>query len=213
MRLALSDDFDTPRAVRHLASLCALISPHLKELTQGDLGPVVSARNFAAETLSLLGVGASSIGAAAAGEGLGEMKVGDAGRGGLVGNDGLPPARDVVDAMVEFRRMARKHVLERNLKKNPVSGKLMKRYGYVRTEGSLICCFCTLWGRQGRVERRERAVSRYRAKVVRSRPMRVSVVPRTKQRRCSSGNQPLLGFVLWRTSAREFYFRLCPKPT
>ncbi|CAN0020436.1 unnamed protein product, partial [Ectocarpus fasciculatus] len=127
VRLALSDDFDTPRAVRHLASLCALISPHLKELTQGDLGPVVSARNFAAETLSLLGVGASSIGAAAAGEGLGEMKGGGAGREGLVGNDGLPPARDVVDAMVEFRRMARKHVLERNLKKNPVSGKLMKR--------------------------------------------------------------------------------------
>ncbi|CBJ27917.1 Cysteinyl-tRNA Synthetase [Ectocarpus siliculosus] len=127
VRLALSDDFDTPRAVRHLASLCALISPHLKELTQGDLGPVVSARNFAAETLALLGVGESSTGAAAAGGGLGEMKGGGGERGGLVGNDGLPPAREVVDAMVEFRRMARKHVLERNLKKNPVSGKLMKR--------------------------------------------------------------------------------------
>lgn len=127
VRLALSDDFDTPRAVRHLASLCALISPHLKELTQGDLGPVVSARNFAAETLALLGVGGSSIGVAAAGGGLGEMKGGGGERGGLVGNDGLPPAREVVDAMVEFRRMARKHVLERNLKKNPVSAKLMKR--------------------------------------------------------------------------------------
>ncbi|CAM9588774.1 unnamed protein product, partial [Scytosiphon promiscuus] len=125
VRLALSDDFDTPRAVRHLASLSALISPHLKELTQGDLGPITSAVNFTAETLTLLGVGSSLGGSAdAAAEG-GVAGTGSAGAG--LGDDGLAPTREVVDAIVEFRRLVRKFVLGRNLTKNLGSAKPMKR--------------------------------------------------------------------------------------
>ncbi|CAN0160193.1 unnamed protein product, partial [Hapterophycus canaliculatus] len=128
VRLALSDDFDTPRAVRHLASLCALISPHLKELTQGDLGPITSAANFAAETLSLLGLGSSvggTVAAAAAAEG--GLGGGSGSTGAGLGDDGLAPTREVVDAMVEFRRLVRKFVLGRNLSKNLGSAKPMKR--------------------------------------------------------------------------------------
>lgn len=126
VRLALSDDFDTPRAVRHLASLCANVSPHLKELAEGDLGPVVSAANFTAETLSLLGVGSSVKGTVAAAPeaatggrgGPSEGSVGVGGdEGGLADGDGLPPAREVVAALVEFRRLVRKHVLARSLTK------------------------------------------------------------------------------------------------
>lgn len=135
MRLALSDDFDTPRAVRHLASLCALISPHLKELAEGDLGPVVSAANFTAETLSLLGVGSSvggTVAAAATATGGGADTRPNSGgwRGdgwGLVGGDELPPASEFVAAMVEFRRLVRKHVLERKLTNKLGPAKLMKR--------------------------------------------------------------------------------------
>ena len=125
VRLALSDDFDTPRAVRHLAALCALISTHLKDLEGGALRPVVSAANYAAEALALLGVGSS--GGRSGGE-IGRRKGGLAEAGGGAGSaEGLPPARDVIEAMVDFRRLARKYVLERNLKKNLASAKLMKR--------------------------------------------------------------------------------------
>lgn len=132
MRLALSDDFDTPRAVRHLASLCALISPHLKELTQGDLGPIISAVNFTAETLSLLGVG-SSLGGSAAAVAAAEGVSGGAGAGMV--DEGLAPSREVVDAMVEFRRLVRKFVLGRNLTKNLGSAKPMKRWAMCKSSG------------------------------------------------------------------------------
>lgn len=131
VRLALSDDFDTPRAVRHLASLCALITPHLKELTQGDLGPVISAAKFAADTLSLLGVGGGIGSTAAAAGGWSGTKGYSAGTGGdgggSVNEDGLPPAREFVVAMVEFRRLVRKSVLERKLTNKLAPAKLMKR--------------------------------------------------------------------------------------
>lgn len=135
VRLALSDDFDTPRAVRHLASLCALISPHLKELTQGDLGPITAAAKFTAETLSLLGVGSSLGGTATAGAegGLG----GSGGAGAGLGDDGLAPTREVVDAMVEFRRLVRKAVLGRNLTKNLGSAKPMKRCVRKKTQAPI----------------------------------------------------------------------------
>lgn len=123
--------------VRHLASLCALVLPHLKELTEGDLGPVVSAANFTAETLSLLGVGSSvggTVAAAAAAraatEGWTGPRHGSAGVDGdgrgLAGGDELPPAREFVVAMVEFRRLVRKHVLSRSVAKLGPA-RLMKR--------------------------------------------------------------------------------------
>lgn len=123
VRLALSDDFDTPRAVRHLAALCALISTHLNDMSGGDLGPVVSAANYAAEMLALLGVGSSARRAREGAE-TGKVGLGAADKGSA---EALPHARDVVEAVVEFRRLVRKHVLGRNLNNNSVSAKLMKR--------------------------------------------------------------------------------------
>lgn len=125
VRLALCDDFDTPRAVRHLAALCTLVSNHLNDLKGVDLAPAVSAANYAAETLALLGVG-SSTGGARLRVGTGRVGLGAAELASAV--EALPPTREVIAAMVEFRRLVRKHVLERNLSKNPANGKLMKRW-------------------------------------------------------------------------------------
>lgn len=103
------------------------MSNHLNDLKDVDLGPVISAANYAAEALALLGVGSSatsgrlSLGTGRAVVGLGEAELASAA-------EALPSTREVIAAMVDFRRLVRKHVLERNLSKSPASGKLMKRW-------------------------------------------------------------------------------------
>lgn len=128
MRHALSDDFDTPTAVRHLAALCSLISSHLNDTSgREDFGPIISSAKYAAETLALLGVRSSSnltdeVGLFEAGsEGAGR------GKEGVASAIGLQPAEKVVSEMVEFRRLVRKCVLEHDLKRDINSATLMKR--------------------------------------------------------------------------------------
>lgn len=122
VHLALRDDFDTPRAIRHLASLCAVASRHLNDGKMADLEPVRSAAKYAADMLMLLGIGSSRAGAT--GGLAADAGGGEGGGGGGRWQDGeemastgtLPPAREVVEAMVEFRRAARHIVLGANLK-------------------------------------------------------------------------------------------------
>lgn len=140
VRLALGNDFDTPKAVRQLTALCAEVSTHLNNLDGGDVGPVASAVDYAAEMLSILGVGNSTRGAwGSLGLGRGAWSK----RDDVGSAEGLPPARDVISAMVDLRRLVRKHVLEHKLGKDDSAAKLMKGCVVIYmlfTEAGLFCC-------------------------------------------------------------------------
>lgn len=94
------------------------MSTHLHSGEVADLGPVRSAANYTAATLSLLGVGSGG------GRGL-TSGVGIGGRGhdGTVPTGPLPPTREIISAMVELRRAMRQAVLEHKLE----NAKQMKR--------------------------------------------------------------------------------------
>lgn len=132
VHLALSEDFDTPRAVRHLAALCAVTSTHMNSESMGDVGPVRAAAKYVSDTLGMLGVGSSKSSTTAShgiGERLWDEGSGSEGGGDGNGTSGLPPAREVIAAIVEVRRAMRQLVLARNLSspKGAQEAKQMKR--------------------------------------------------------------------------------------
>lgn len=103
------------------------------------MGPVASAVEYAAEMLSILGVRSSTRGS------LGLGREAWSKRGDIDSAEGLPPARDVISAMVDLRRLVRKHVLAPKLGKDDSAAKLMKRCVVVSTLHALhryrsFCC-------------------------------------------------------------------------
>lgn len=85
------------------------------------MGPVASAVEYAAEMLSILGVGSSTRGS------LGLGREAWSKRGDVDSTEGLPPTRNVISAMVDLRRLVRKRVLEPKLGKDDSAANLMKR--------------------------------------------------------------------------------------
>lgn len=118
MHHSLCDDFDTPKAVRHLTTLSALFSAHIVSADVGNLGPVRSAAKYTSDTLALLGLRSSGLG-----KEIGSLGIrGHEGEGAGVGVP-LPPVREVVGAMVELRRAMRQTALKHKLE----NAKHMKR--------------------------------------------------------------------------------------